>query len=418
MRWCARFSILFLLTILIGISVVAILCVESIPLVEKKSLLSPSSAERAKVLLHYYDPRKLRSGEVKTISVSEEELSLVTNHLINRFGSGAASFEMEQGRLKITASVNLSGLLSGRYINFKTQFNAVTGGARFGKLQIGLISIPAVIMRGVVRLGAEHIYRSSGLPSIDTVLHAVVIHDQRLEITYQWQEEIVKVVGDRFVSRTDRALLRVYNDFLVAEFEEKGTNLSFTNLVHAIFKKARDRSPSTDPIIENRAAIVTLAAYVNGSNISSFVPEAVNWVKPRRVRLKIHSRRDLVRHFVTSAALAVAGGGVMSSAIGLYKEVGDADGGSGFSFKDLAADKAGAQFGQAAVESEFSAKRLQDRIALGIDETALIPSVSDLEENLSEAAFQGRYGGIKGLEYERVVKDIDRRIADSALFRP
>tara|TARA_Y100000588_G_scaffold313885_1_gene341244 strand:- start:1580 stop:2836 length:1257 start_codon:yes stop_codon:yes gene_type:complete len=417
-RWFARFSILLLLMILIGISVVSILCIESIPLVEKKPLLSLSNAERAKVLLREYDPRKLRSGEIKTVSMSEEELSLVTNHLINGFGTGAAAFEIEQDRLTIMASVNLSGLLPGRYVNFKTQFNTVSDGARFGKLQIGLISVPAAIMRGFVTLGAEHIYRATGLPSINTVLHAVVIRDRQLEITYQWQEEIVKVVRDRFVSRTDRALMRAYNDFLATKFAEKGTDLSFANLVHAIFKKARDRSPSTDPVVENRAAIVILAAYVNGSNISSFVPEAANWVKPRRVRLKIHSRRDLVRHFATSAALAVAGGGVMSSAIGLYKEVGDADGGSGFSFQDLAADKAGAQFGHAAVESEFSAKRLQDRIARGIDEMALIPKVNDLEENLSEAEFQGRYGGIKGVEYERVVEDIDRRIADSVLYRP
>ncbi|HCU89749.1 MAG TPA: hypothetical protein DGR97_07390, partial [Gammaproteobacteria bacterium] len=130
-RWFARFSILLLLMILIGISVVSILCIESIPLVEKKPLLSLSNAERAKVLLREYDPRKLRSGEIKTVSMSEEELSLVTNHLINGFGTGAAAFEIEQDRLTIMASVNLSGLLPGRYVNFKTQFNTVSDGARF-----------------------------------------------------------------------------------------------------------------------------------------------------------------------------------------------------------------------------------------------------------------------------------------------
>lgn len=418
MRWFVRLFILSLLLIPIGIIVVAVLCLESTPLVEGEALLSASNVERAKQLLHEHDPRKLRSGEVKTVSMNEEELSLVANHLINRFGSGSAALEMEQDRLAIVASLDLSKLVPGHHLNLETHLSADGDVARFEKLRMGSISIPRAIVRGLVAFCAEHVYRASGIQNVKEVLRAVTIHPQRLDITYQWQEEIVDAVRDRLVSRTDRVLLRVYNEFLAAEIERQGVKLSFASLVQATFQEARARSPSTDPVAENRAAIVVLAAYVNGSSLSTFAPEAVDWVKSRRVRLKIHSRRDFVQHFTTSAALAVAGGGAMSNTIGLYKEVDDADGGSGFSFRDLAADKAGTQFGQTAVESESSAMRLQDRIERGIDDLALIPNISDLEENMSDAEFKQRYGGIDGNEYERVVQDIDRRIAESALYRP
>ncbi len=417
MRWFVRLFVLSLLLIPIGIIVVAVLCLESTPLVQGEALLSASNVERAKQLLHEHDPRKLRSGEVKTVSMNEEELSLIANHLINRFGSGSATLDMEQDRLALLASLDLSALIPNHYLNLETQLSADGDLAHFEKLKIGSVSIPRAIVRGLVSFGAEHVYRASGIQNAKQVLRAVTIRPRRLDITYQWQEEIVDAVRDRLVSRTDRVLLRVYNEFLAAEIERQGANLSFTTLLRAIFQEARKRSPSTDPVAENRAAIVVLASYVNGSSLSTFAPEAVDWVQPRRVRLKIHSRRDFVKHFTTSAALAVAGGGAMSDAIGLYKEVDDADGGSGFSFKDLAADKAGTQFGQVAVESEPSAIRLQDRIERGIDDAALIPDVSDLEENMTDAEFKRRYGGVGGDAYKRVVQDIDQRIAASALYR-
>jgi len=417
-RWLIRFFVLSLLVIPIGIIVVTFMCIETTPLVEREVLLSTASVERAKILLHEHDPRKLRSGEVKTVSMSEEELSLVANHLINRFGSGGAALEMKRDWITLVATLDLSKVWPGHYLNIETHFSGDGNVARFEKLKFGPVSFPPMLVRSLAGFAVEHIYRASGVRNAKEVLRAVAIQPSRLDVTYQWQEEIVAAVRDRLVSRTDRVLLRVYNDFLAAEIEGQGTGLSFTSLVEATFRKAGERSPSTDPVAENRAAITVLAAYVNGSSLTTLVPEAEGWVKPTRVRLKIHARRDFVQHFTASAALAVAGGGAISNAIGLYKEVDDAAAGSGFSFRDLAADMAGTQFGQTAVESESSASRLQNRIALGIDDIALMPNVSDLKESMSDAEFKRRYGGVGGDVYERVVQDIEQRIANSGLYRP
>ena len=46
----------------------------------------------------------------------------------------------------------------------------------------------------------------------------------------------------------------------------------------------------------------------------------------------------------------------LSDVIGLYKEIEDSRGGSGFSFNDIAADRAGTRFGEKAVASEDSAR--------------------------------------------------------------
>ena len=55
-------------------------------------------------------------------------------------------------------------------------------------------------------------------------------------------------------------------------------------------------------------------------------------------------RRDLAQHFVLSAFLAANSGTQAAEAAGLAKEVVDAQGPSGFSFTDIAADRAGIRF--------------------------------------------------------------------------
>jgi hypothetical protein len=92
---------------------------------------------------------------------------------------------------------------------------------------------------------------------------------------------------------------------------------------------------------------------------------------PRKVTL--NGRTDSPQHFTISAALAAHAGSPLSDAIGLYKEVDDSRRGSGFSFNDLAADRAGTRFGDLATRSPASARQLQQRVAFGIREPDFMP---------------------------------------------
>jgi hypothetical protein len=94
----------------------------------------------------------------------------------------------------------------------------------------------------------------------------------------------------------------------------------------------------------------------------------------------------------------------------------DARDGSGFSFSDLAADRAGEMFGAMAAGSEPSARRLQERLASGIAETDLMPPIDGLADNLSEAELERRFGGVGSPAYKAVTDDIRRRVAALPLF--
>lgn len=81
-------------------------------------------------------------------------------------------------------------------------------------------------------------------------------------------------------------------------------------------------------------------------------------------------RKDWSRHFWVSAGLTVLSDGDRTMAVGLIKEIMDATpGGSGFSFADLAADRAGNLFALAAIRDEESARAMQQRFSRELDST-------------------------------------------------
>ncbi len=86
-----------------------------------------------------------------------------------------------------------------------------------------------------------------------------------------------------------------------------------------------------------------------------------------------------------------------SDKIGVLKEVLDAeDGGTGFSFGDLAANAR--EFNSHGSPPTMSTRlvRFQERLAAGFPVDAVFPEVADLPENLDRDQFQAKFGGVDG----------------------
>ncbi|MGS0757098.1 hypothetical protein ACVBEH_22195, partial [Roseateles sp. GG27B] len=106
--------------------------------------------------------------------------------------------------------------------------------------------------------------------------------------------------------------------------------------------------------------------------------------------------------------------GALADVIGVYKEVADSHGGSGFSFNDIAADRAGTRFGIRAVQVP---RLLQETVLAGLKEADFMPDVSDLPEFLTERDFLARYGGIGAPAYRQMMANIEARLDTTALLR-
>ncbi|MFT4580937.1 MAG: hypothetical protein ACI915_003540 [Gammaproteobacteria bacterium] len=417
MRWLYRLFVFSLLLIPIGLVVIAALCLEAEPKVPTQVLMNAANVERAKRLVHEYDPRKMQAGEVKTVRMSADELRLVLSYIVDGIGPGGAVVELAENQIRMRATISVQKVAPGGFLNIDSTISSANDRAQIENLKIGHVNFPRPIVRWLSGAAVRYVYRASNVDRTRDLIRAIDIKPDYLDVTYAWEAAIVDAVRDRIISSDDRDKLQHYNEILAQEIERGIADPTFANLVRALFSNARQRSDEGGAVAENRAAILVLGAYVNGRSLAALAPQASSWTKPNRIHLQVHGRRDLVQHFATSAALAVAGGSVFADTLGLVKEIDDAAGGSGFSFKDLAADRSGTRFGQFAVESELSARKLQQLVSEQIDDVSLVPDPIGLEEKLSDAEFRRRYGGVDGRAYESIVAEIARRIDASRLYR-
>ncbi|MBW1767294.1 MAG: hypothetical protein JRJ65_09625 [Deltaproteobacteria bacterium] len=133
--------------------------------------------------------------------------------------------------------------------------------------------------------------------------------------------------------------------------------------------------------------------------------------------LTLRGRQDLALHFLVSAAIAVSAGGGMADFMGLFKEMDDSRGGSGFSFADLAADRAGVKFANAGTGSSFSANLLQQQMSGQLKEGDFMPRVDHLPEGIMELELKKKYKDLDSATYRIVDEEIERRIVACRVYR-
>jgi hypothetical protein len=110
---------------------------------------------------------------------------------------------------------------------------------------------------------------------------------------------------------------------------------------------------------------------------------------------------------------------LVSDAGGLIKEELDTlTHGSGFSFGDLAADRAVVRFAIAATRSPVDEQALQARLHRGFAVDDFFPQITDLPERLTLEQFRTVYGGVGSQRYRQVVADIEARLDRCAALSP
>lgn len=210
------------------------------------------------------------------------------------------------------------------------------------------------------------------------------------------------------------ARLRSYHDYLDTLLRDLPARVSLVRVLPPLMAFADGRAASADRADEVRASLFVLSFYVNEWGLERVVPEASGWPPLPKRTILLRERDDLTKHFTLSAFIAAEAGGPVAAMAGVYKEVRDSRGGSGFSFVDLAADRAGTRFGQRAT-ADAGLVRLASTGDLGEDD--FMPAISALPEGLPEAEFQRRFGGVGAPPYNDMVAEIDRRLDGLRVFR-
>ena len=412
-----------LLLLFVGVPVVlgvaVLLCFQDEPLVRRTAAFTQDDVERAMRLFEKHDPRKMRSGMLRTMSIRGEDLDLAVNYLANRFGRGSSRIVLQPGMLAVAASVELPGNPLGRYVNVKALMRETPGFPAFEELRIGRLPIPNSLADWALRSALKSLDRTEQYQLAADTIRSVSIADGSVRIVYEWRDDLPSRVSKAVMSPADNERFRTYQDRLVTLTRDGGLprSVSLTQILVPLMTLAAERGATGDPQAESRALIAVVAFYVNGKGLAAIVPAARDWPRPLSKIVTLNGRTDFPQHFTVSAAISAHAGAPLSDAIGLYKEVDDSQRGSGFSFNDIVADRAGTRFGEIATQSPPSARGLLRRATTGLRESDLMPETADLPEFMPEVEFKRRFGGIGAPQYHRMMQDIERRIAACPLYR-
>lgn len=408
---------LLLLALVTGPFVLAWLALQPAPLVPGGPALSHEDLARAQEVVQANDPRTLSDGASRRVEIAEADLTLAANHLLRPLG-GAARVTSEPGRAELAATVEVPRLPLRPYVNLSLTLTEQDGEPRIGDLRIGQVPVPDPLADLLLDRLQRRLVAGDGRRLAEDLIQDLDIAPGGLALTYVWRPEMAQRVRQSLLGGADRAALTEYYNRL-AVLHQGGTahKGSLAPALQTLFAYAKGRSQGGDAARENQALLLVLGAWATGRGMDRLVPAQAQEARLEGFGLTLQGRGDFAQHFLASAALTAGGDSALSDAVGLLKEVQDADGGSGFSFTDLAADRAGTRFGELSTGSEAGAQRVQRRLAKGVEEDAIMPEVRDLPEHMGAAEFERRFGGVGSAAYEEMRREIERRIDACALYR-
>jgi hypothetical protein len=412
---------MFIILIVIPGSLV-FLALEREPVVTSVQTVNTDDAVRARALIKKVIRDLLNSGDQPlTISATEDDLNgifALTHRSVSRI---AGYVRISPKLVEMLATIKVPHNPVGDYINVSFNIAPSDSGLRIDRTLLGRISIPGSIARYIIAfildLTLGHNQGGYFLDSIDSVAlteTSINVHMRQIPDLKQRVQEMkkrLKYVRDEVAIMGKPETVRVYYAKLIELSENVPTDkpVSLTRFISPLFKLARDRGGN--PVDENRAAIVALAIYFGHWRVEQMIGNV------RTDEMKLHRRQtenvvlagrvDLRQHFIISAVLAIASERGITHAIGEYKELLDArHGGSGFSFVDLTADRAGVRFAETATNSSTAA-RMQHLLGDNQHEGQFFPNIKGLPERLSKEVFERYFGNVKSDTYISLVHDID-----------
>lgn len=416
MTWW-RGSALALLLMAAGVLVAVVAMLQAEPAVAATQDVNHEDVARALSLLRTHDPRQARAGVVSSALVRERDVEVLLNHAAHRWFDAASRVQLQPRRATIQLSTHAPSNPFGRWLNLELQLEETGGLPVIDSFRIGRLPLPPWLAERIGLYAVDRFGLGQELQLAAEVVRRVRFNPQQVLVTYAWQGDSMSRLFDGLLTAEEIKRLRFYSDLLADLTARRAPSfeMPMVQLLGPMFDLARQRSAAgSDATAENRAVLVALTLYANGRTVGSVAPVARNWSRARPMRLMLAGRADFPLHFLVSATLASEGTTPLSKAIGVYKEVADSRGGSGFSFNDMAANRAGTRFGALAVQD---AQRLQDMVARGVSDGELLPRTDDLPEFMAEPEFLRRYGGVGKPAYNALLAEIDRRIGLLPLLR-
>lgn len=347
-------------------------------------------------------------------------------------GNQAVMLDLDHGRAIVTGRIDLPG--DDRFMNISSmQRIGITRGrldVGWQWLKLGQWDVPRSLLYIVTPVVRSLIVDDPGGRAVVSQVAELTLGTDRLTIRYD-VDGMSQALRDQLGRGSQLDIQADIADYVnhaltdVASLPRRRDN-RLEAIIARLFAMAQQRSspPAGDPVRENRAALYALSTLLGDGDIQRFTGQTLDtqrWPKgagPLHAPM-LRKRFDWTRHLAVSAGVTLLTNDGVSNAVGLLKEeIDSAAGGSGFSFGDWAADRAGTRLALAATRNAESARRIQQLLSQPNFDTSLIfPEAADLPEGLTDAQMQQQYDGIGGRRFKQLTAEIERRLDTCAALR-
>lgn len=419
----------------VGGPVVFLLCViEKSPKVTSSPELSFDNVKRVEKIVKNNKPNSMHKKEVRQVILSEEDLNLLAEYGVSQLNNDiliCPEIRLSDPLIHLGATVKVPKTVLGEYVNMEFTLSIKENKPDIKYIRAGKIKIPGSFVTFAASLACQNFLPPQDYNLIIGVmndLHAVSIHEKQLIFTYEWNPDSFAQIhesGKAFMispEHQDKLIFytNALTDLAVTIRKYPSRSISLSQVIQPLFQLAAGQSAaSNDPALENRALLQALSLFCINQGIDKLVSKKkFKKIKPKAyIRLTLNGRDDLPKHFLISAGLAASAGSKLSNFAGLSKEVDDSDKGSGFSFADLAADRAGVKLAELAVESDAQASRLQQKMAAIKSESDFMPVIDNLPEGIMELEFKRQYKDLDSKAYAMINDEISRRIGECGAYK-
>ena len=330
--------------------------------------------------------------------------------------------------VRIALSADASRIPGGGWFNLQIAIKPSDTGLDLASVRLGPYGLPADLVLPVLGLVLDVVLSDDlgqvAIRSIDGVAIDGETVDLGIALTRADRKALAKRAKDKVQSTAGISSpddIRIYYLALDAAVRDGrlrsgGSVVPFLRFTMDLALRRTKQGIQSD---EPQSALHAMAIYcghIKYQNVvGNVVPEDMKGRPTGCARTTLGRRRDLRQHFVISAGLKAAGNAGVAFAIGEFKELLDSNrGGSGFSFDDLAADRAGIRFATTFLEAK--PEQWQGLLDTLVTENAIFPSISGLPVGLSDMEFERRFGNVDSPAYNEILADIERRIEGLALF--
>lgn len=401
------------LSITVLFNVLLWFALDDTPLLKIHQGFNREDIQRAKQLLRLSPEER---NEIKTIVLNQKDVNIAVSYLLNHFFENTVQIQIGKDLVFAQIAVFVPQTFWGRYLDFSLKLIQIGDNIEITSFKIGEISIP---------------------DSAANYLIPAIMHTTPLKNYWHLGERYVKNIqftGDgiqisylgAIVDAAKQLVIQQHREYPNLHLYQQQINdivsqhdpawrLSLTDLMQPLFLSAYHRSTEDTAVRENRAVIIAVGSYIYKYDLRRYLP--LGLVYSKEYSVFAYKRIDIPQHFIASALLAAVDAPLLGERLGEDKELADAEKGSGFSFIDLTADRAGTRFGQQATGSPKQARELQRLMSRIKDYTGIIPDIQGLPEQMDEQTFKARFSNTDSELYRSMIAEIDERINALPIYR-